>query len=164
MLIELSGICQHCAADVKILMNGTTPLDECSACGQSPFAVRPLKGLIYIVKNPNQSGVKIGLTRKGLDQRLKSLNTTAVAGEFIPIAIFPSDRPDADEKRVHEKLRRYNIAKEHFDLDPVDAVLAAYRALNRRRPIFYDESLEETFQLKLEEARIKMRLRLRGES
>jgi hypothetical protein len=97
-----------------------------------------------------------------MEQRLRSLNSTGVPGDFIPIAIFPSDRPSTDEKRVHAKLRRHNIAKEHFDLEPIDAVLKAYRALNKRKPIFFDESLEEMFRLKLEEARIQMQIRLKG--
>jgi len=97
-----------------------------------------------------------------MEQRLKSLNSTGVPGNFQTIAIFPSDNPAADEKRVHDKLRRKNLAKEHFDIEPVDAVLAAYRALNKRQPIFFDDSIRDTFHLKLEKARIEMQLRLKG--
>lgn len=164
MLLEIVGICQHCAEEVKVLLLNGQPLDDCVKCAQTPFGTRRIAGLIYVFSNPNQKGVKIGLTTKSMESRLKSLNSTGVPGDFEPIAIFPSDRPAADEKKVHEKLRRYNIAKEHFDLEPVDAVLGAYRALNKRRPIFFDSRLAETFRLKLEEARIQMQLRLRGES
>jgi hypothetical protein len=163
MLLEVVGICQHCAEEVKVLMLNGEALDECAKCGQAPFSPRRITGLIYIVKNSNQVGVKIGLTTKSMESRLKSLNSTGVPGDFEPIAIFPSDRPAADEKKVLEKLRRHNIAKEHFDLEPIEEVLGAYRALNKRRPIFFDDRLEETFRLKLEEARIQMQLRLRGE-
>ena len=131
MLLEVSGICQHCAAEVKVLMLNGEALDECFECKQNPFSPRLIKGLIYIVSNPNQVGVKVGLTTKTMEQRLKSLNSTGVPGDFEPVAIFPSDRPSADEKRVHEKMRRHNIAKEHFDLEPIDAVLAAYLALKK---------------------------------
>jgi hypothetical protein len=162
MLIEISGVCQHCAAEVKVLMLNGEPLDRCAACGQVPLAARFVKGLIYIVSNPNQTGVKIGLTTKTMEQRLKSLSSTGVPGEFVPVAIFPSERPAQDEKKVHEKLRRFHLSKEHFDLSPVEAVLGAYRALNKRRPIFFDSAIEETFRLKLEEAKIQMKLRLRG--
>ena len=162
MLIEVTGVCQHCNEVAKILLHNGNPIADCPSCNRNPFAVRVLKGLIYIVSNCNQIGVKIGLTTKTLEQRLKSLNSTGVPGNFDQIAIFPSDNPKADEKRVHDKLRRSNISKEHFDLEPVDAVLGAYRALNQRRPIFFDPELEKTFDLKLEEARIQMQLRLRG--
>lgn len=134
MLLEIIGICQHCAEEVKVLMLNGEPLDECSKCAQSPFGARRIAGLIYVVKNANQVGVKVGLTTKSMEARLKSLNSTGVPGDFEPIAIFPSDKPVADERKVHEKLRRHNIAKEHFALEPIDAVLGAYRALNKRRP------------------------------
>ena len=164
MLMEVSGICQHCAGKVKVLMLNGEAIDACGGCGENPFVSRMVKGLVYIVSNPNQKGVKVGLTTKSMEDRLRSLNSTGVPGDFVPIAIFPSERPRADEERVHEKLRKYNLAKEHFDLDPVEAVLKAYRALNKRTPIFFDSSLQETFYLKLEEARIAMQLRLRGAS
>lgn len=165
MLIELAGICQHCATEVKLLvLDGITTIDDCHECSQNPFALRRVKGIIYILSNENQIGVKIGLTKKTLEQRIKSLESTGVPGKFTKIAIFPSDKPEADEKRVHEKLRRHKITKEHFQVEPVDAALAAYRALNKRKPIFYDKSIEETFYLKLEADKIKMKLRLRGES
>jgi hypothetical protein len=162
MLIEISGVFQHCAAEVKVLMLNGEALDHCEGCGESPLSARPIKGLIYIVSNPNQTGVKVGLTAKTMEQRLKSLSSTGVPGKFVTIATFPSDRPLQDEKKVHEKLKKFNLAKEHFDLDPIEAVLGAYRALNKRRPIFFDDHLEKTFYLKLEEAKIKMQLRLRG--
>ncbi|HAT1760168.1 TPA: GIY-YIG nuclease family protein [Legionella pneumophila] len=162
MLVEFSGICQHCATEVKLLALDGFNIDDCSGCGQSPFTLRKIKGIIYILSNEHQMGVKIGLTEKTIDNRIKQLESTGVPGKFTKIAIFPSDKPKADEKRIHEKLQRYNLSKEHFQLEPVEAVLKAYRALNKRKPIFYDKNLEETFNLKLEEARIKMKLQLRG--
>jgi hypothetical protein len=161
MLFEFSGVCQHCAAGVKVLLLDGTPRGDCHECGEAPFSLRKVQGLVYVVSNPNQIGVKVGLTTKAIEQRLKSLNTTGVPGEFSVVALFPSERPKQDERRVHEKLRRFNLAKEHFDLEPVDAVLKAYRALNKRKPIFFDAAIEETFRLRLEQARIEMQLRLR---
>jgi hypothetical protein len=162
MLYELSIKCRHCANEIETILHDDEIIDNCPHCKSVPFSVRKITGLIYIVSNPNQRGVKIGLTEKTLENRLKSLNSTGVAGKFVGIAIFPSDRPAFDEKRVHEKVKRYKIEKEHFDLDPIDAVLNAYRALNRRRPIFIDKSIEEIFALRLEQDRISMKLRLSG--
>ncbi|HAT3892524.1 TPA: GIY-YIG nuclease family protein [Legionella pneumophila] len=164
MLIEFIGICQHCAGEIKILSLDGITIEDCSSCGQLPFIIKKVNGIIYILSNDHQIGVKIGLTKKTLEQRIKSLESTGVPGKFNKIAIFPSDKPEADEKRIHEKLRKHKISKEHFQLEPIDAVLGAYRALNKRKPIFYDKHLEETFKLKLEEAKIKMKLRLRGEN
>jgi len=162
VLLEFTGICQHCAEEVKVLVLNGSVLAECPKCKDSPCSVRRIQGLIYVVANQMQTGVKIGLTTKSIEDRIKSLNSTGVPGTFTPIAIFPTERPKQDEKRVHEKLRRFNISKEHFDIEPVDAVLKAYRALNKREPIFFDDKLKETFRLKLEEARVQMQLRLRG--
>jgi hypothetical protein len=162
MLLEFNGVCRHCTAEMKVLLLNATPLGGCQECGEAPFSLRQIQGIVYIVSNPNQTGVKVGLTTKAIEHRLKSLNTTGVPGAFAVVALFPSDRPKLDERKVHEKLRRFRIAKEHFDLEPVEAVLKAYRALNRRVPIFFDSNIEETFRLRLEEARIQMQLRLRG--
>jgi hypothetical protein len=163
MLLEVSGICQHCAEDVRLLVLNDTILGACKACQESALEVKRVPGIVYVVSNNNQRGVKIGHTTKSIQQRLKSLSGTGVPGAFETIAIFPSQRPRSDEQKVHEKLKRHNLEKEHFDLDPVDAVLKTYRALNRRQPIFFDEVIEETFQLRLDEARIKMKLRLSGQ-
>lgn len=164
MLLEISGICQNCAAEVSVLVNNGELLGRCPECREWPMHMRKIAGVVYVVSNPNQTGVKIGMTTKPIEQRLRSLNSTGVPGQFETIAVFPSDRPKVDEKRVHDKVQRYNIAKEHFDLDPIEATLKAYRALGRREPIFFRDDLKETFELRLEQERIKMKLRLKGRS
>lgn len=164
MLYELTIKCRHCATEISTVLHDGEIIDACPNCRNEPVHVRRITGLIYVVHNTNQRGVKIGLTEKSLEKRLRTLNTTGVPGKFIGIAIFPSDRPAFDEKRVHEKVSKYRIEKEHFDLAPLDAVLKAYRALNRRRPIFIDKSFEESFQLRLEKDRIDMKLKLSGSS
>lgn len=162
MLIEISGVCQHCKSVVTVMTHNGTPLDLCGSCQKEPFALKATKGIIYVAINPHQDGVKVGMTEKTVEQRMKSLNSTGVAGSFRAVAIFPSKRPKADEKRVHKRLRRYSIAKEHFALDAIEAVLKAYRALSRRTPIFFKKEDEERFKLLLERARIEMQLRLGG--
>lgn len=162
MLYEIAGVCQHCAAEYSATVHNDQLLNLCPECDESPFAITRYKGLVYIVKNPHQAGVKIGMTEKTIEARLKALNNTSVPGQFDCVAIFASQRPKKDEEKVHEKLLRHKLDKEHFDLEPVDAILKAYRALNRKRPIFYDPATEEMFDLKLEEARIKMQIQLKG--
>jgi hypothetical protein len=162
MLTELSGVCQHCSTAVRVLMRDGALIGTCSSCDQEPFDTKPIPGVIYIVSNPNQLGVKIGMTNKSIDARLRSLSGTGVPGEFQLIAMFPSKRPKADEQKVHFKLKRKRIHKEHFNVEPVDAVLAAYRALNKRVPIFDDAGIEENFWLRLEQDRINTARKLRG--
>jgi hypothetical protein len=163
MLIEHTGVCQHCVKEFTIMVNNGEALEVCAQCGKVPFTANRLAGIVYVVSNPHQVGVKIGMTEKPIEQRIRSLSSTGVPGNFQPIAIFPSKRPRADETRVHEKLRRHRIEKEHFDLDPIEAALGAYRALNRRKPVFFDKCFEEMFYLRLEQARIQMKLALKGD-
>ena len=162
MLYEISGVCQHCATEYAVIVHNDKLLSVCSECGETPFVLKKYRGLVYIVKNKNQAGVKIGMTERTVEARLKSLNNTSVPGKFECIAIFPSDRPKKDESKIHDKLIKFKLDKEHFDLSPVDACLKCYRTLNRRRPIFYSRDVEEIFDLKLQEAKIQMEIRLRG--
>lgn len=162
MLYEVSGICQHCATEYSVTVHNDELLNGCPDCGDSPFVLKRYKGLVYVVKNPNQTGVKIGMTERTIESRLKSLNNSSVPGCFEVVAIFASDRPKKDEAKIHEKLARFRLDKEHFSLEPVDAALKCYRTLNRKRPIFRQPDVEEMFDLKLEQARIAMEIKLKG--
>lgn len=162
MFHEVSGICRNCSSAVSVLVNGGEILDVCHQCGVAPFEIRPFAGLVYVVNNPNQSGVKIGMTTKTIYERLRGLNATGVPGSFEIVALFPSDKPKHDEKKIHEKFKRWHLAKEHFELEPVEAVLKCFRVLNRRTPVFFDEALKAEFELQLEIAKKKMQLRLMG--
>ncbi|MDF7809584.1 GIY-YIG nuclease family protein [Pontiellaceae bacterium B12219] len=164
MLYEISGACQHCATEYTVTVHNDKQLNSCPECGESPFGLKKYKGLVYIVKNENQAGVKIGMTERTIESRLKSLNNTSVPGKFKCVALFPSDRPKKDETKIHDKLVKFKLDKEHFDLSPVDACLKCYRTLNRKRPIFHMSDVEEVFDLKLQEAKIQMEIRLKGKS
>ena len=106
MLYEYTGICQHCAEDITGIIHQGKLLEQCHKCKDWPIGFRKIAGLIYVVSNPHQVGVKVGLTTKPIEQRIKGLNSTGVPGSFIPIALFPSDKPKVDEKRVHSKDRK----------------------------------------------------------
>ena len=164
MLYTYKGICQNCATEISVTIHNGELLEDCPDCKDVPFSLKKFTGLVYVVSNPNQTGVKIGMTEKTVESRIKSLNTTGVAGNFKPIVIFPCERPKPDEKKIHEKLSRFNIAKEHFELEPVEAALKCYRALNRRKPIFYDKIVEEMFHLRLEQDKINMKIKLKGKN
>ena len=162
MLFEFDGVCQFCKSEVTILINEGELQDNCPKCHEIPFTLNQLQGIIYIVSNPNQRGVKIGRTKKTVSARCKELSSTGVPGSFEPIAIFPSKNVIKDEKKVHDKLKRKKIEKEHFDVSEIDGVLAAHRALNKREPIFFENAYEERFHLELKKAKIEMQLRLKG--
>ena len=163
MLFQIKGICQNCAEDANILVHNGLPKSRCSSCDEDPFEIETITGVVYIINNDNQKGLKIGQTSKTVEQRCKQLASTGVPGTFHPIAIFPSTNPKKHEKRAHDKLLNKNLAKEHFDLEPVEAVLSLYRTFNKKiMPIFYDENIKERFFLELELAKIEMKIKLKG--
>ncbi len=163
MLFEIKGICMHCAESVNLLLHNGEVRGACPSCGNDPFDIAQIAGIVYVVKNENQIGVKIGQTTKTVEQRAKSLSSTGVPGKFYPIAIFPSSNPKKHEAMAHSKLAKKRIEKEHFNLEPVDAALGVYRALNRKiDPIFYCPDIQKQFNLHLEKARIEMEIKLNG--
>jgi len=164
MLYEIKGVCQHCASDYKVLLVDSSLNSSCPECGESPMKIKKFKGLIYIISNPHQTGVKVGLTTKDVFERMKQLSSTGVAGSFELIALFPSDRPKADEKKAHDKLMKYNIAKEHFDTTPLIATQCVFKALNRKAPIFYSSDVEQQFNDAQAANRVIMHNRLAGNS
>lgn len=167
MVLEIHGICQYCKNEVQLLLHNNSLLSTCPHCSKDAFHLKKYIGVVYIVNNPNQHGVKIGMTEKSIETRLKTLNNTGVAGKFDWVAIFPTDKPKKDEQKIHNSptCKKSWISKEHFNLDPIDAVLCAYRTLNRKiEPIFNLQKDKETFYMKLEKARIEMKLKLQGNS
>jgi phosphotransferase system IIB component len=163
MLFEIKGICQNCAEEVTVLVHNGQPISQCHACAEDPFEIEKMAGVVYVVKNKNQVGVKIGSTSKTVEERMKQLSSTGVPGKFEAVAIFPSTNPIKHEKRVHEKLIKKRLDKEHFNFEPVEAVLKIYRTLNKRiKPIFYDDEQKEIFLLELEKSKIEMALKLKG--
>jgi hypothetical protein len=160
MLYEIKGVCNFCAAEYKLVVAESEAHGICPECGNKPIRFKKFKGMIYVVKNPNQSGVKVGLTSKDIAVRIKQLSSTGVPGKFKVIAIFPSDHLEDDEAKAHEKLKKYILDKEHFDINEIDAVLAVHRALNRRTPIFQDKKIEYEFNAKLQESKDLMKARL----
>jgi hypothetical protein len=163
MIYEIKGLCPECLEEVCVLVHNEGIISDCPKCRNDPFEFNRIEGVVYVVKNPNQSGVKIGLTRKSVEQRCKSLSSSGVAGNFAPVSIFPTDNPRKHEKVVHGKLAKHKLDKEHFNLGVVEASLKVFRALNKRiDPIFYDDDVRDRFRLELEKARIDMQLRLKG--
>lgn len=154
----------ECAAEYISVISEDQSHAICGECNKVPVKFKKFKGVVYIISNPYQDGVKIGLTTKNIEKRLSQLSSTGVPGKFSVIALFPSDRPREDEKKAHEKLAKYKLDKEHFNVSALDAVMGVHRALNRRVPIFFDEEIEGQFEQAKELARQQMRRNLAGRS
>jgi hypothetical protein len=156
MLYEIKGVCHYCAAEYKLIISEDQTHGICPECKNIPIKFKKFKGVVYIIKNPNQIGVKVGITKRNIDDRIKQLSGTGVPGKFKLVALFPSDRPEEDEKKAHEKLKKHFLDKEHFDISAIDALMSVYRALNRRHPIFYDSEIQKEFEIKCQENKEEM--------
>ena len=165
MILKFSGKCQHCAADYDIIQMDDQFHGKCLECKSPPLKTKAYKGLIYVLSNPQNEGVKIGLTNKTLDARLRTLRSAAVFGVLKKIAFWPSDNAKKHEKMVHDKLVRFRIkdsfGKEFFKLDPIEACAKVSKVL-RKDPIFFRSEDEDAYLLVLEKRRIDMTLRLNG--
>jgi len=87
-------------------------------------------GVMYILKNESMPNLyKLGMTRKDVESRLKSLwSTTSIPTSFNLVCEFKTDHVMQLEKYIHRKLssRRVNPKREFFyftnDGDAVDRV------------------------------------------
>lgn len=83
-----------------------------------PTELGPGKGYIYILENAGQPGIlKIGFTTRTPQDRVKEINSST--GVIIPWYIrnaFQCKSPDAMEKLIHERLKRYKVHKEGFGI------------------------------------------------
>ena len=83
-------------------------------------------GLIYVVRNPFLPGmVKVGLTRQSIDQRLRSLSTEGLPGNFEVINTWNTLSVFDVESAIHRELESIHVGKEFFkdDLDLVFKVI-----------------------------------------
>ena len=166
MVYQITGICQHCSASVKVAVQHKGKKGLCPACGQKPFRFKKYEGVVYVLSNRHQKGlIKVGMTTKGVEERAKELSTTGVAGEFKVLAVFPSHRPAADEKKAHKKLRTRREDGEFFSIEPAKAITKIRSALQGREPIIYDKALEAEVEHILAENRRRTNRRFgRGQS
>jgi hypothetical protein len=117
MIYEFKGVCRHCATEVSVLVHNGRIVGNCPDCTNEPFELSAVEGIVYVVTNPHQNGVKIGITSKTVEERIKGLNSTGVAGSFRPVAIFPSKSPKKHEKKVHEKLTKVRSSQSLSDTE-----------------------------------------------
>jgi hypothetical protein len=165
MISKFSGKCQHCAANYEILEMDGQFHGKCLECEGQPLKNKKFKGLIYILSNPHNEGVKIGFTTNSLDTRVKQLRSAGVNGVLKKIAFWPSDNPNKLEKKVHGKLERFwikeSFGKEFYKLGPIEACVKV-KNIVKKPPIFIRSEDEEAYLLVLKRNRIEMELRLNG--
>ena len=83
-------------------------------------------GYVYILTNPTMKGlVKVGMTQKSVDERVRSLNSsTSVPKPFKVVHFVKSKDCVKLEKTVHQILgkKRANKRREFFEVSPRKAI------------------------------------------
>lgn len=140
--------CAACKAENRVIMTQDVKSASCENCGETLLKLKRFDGVIYIMANKRVRGVKIGMTRKDAFNRAKQLSGTGVPGQFEVLAAFPSHNPLRDERKVHEKLARKRLAKEHFDLEPIDAI-AKVRSILQKDWVYIHRSVALAVEQKI---------------
>lgn len=153
-IYQVTLACASCGRENKAILSASITEVICSACDARVLKSKRFAGVIYVMAHPKVASVKIGMTERNVFTRAKQISGTGVPGQFRVMAAFPSANPGKDERKVHEKLKRVLVEKEHFDLDPVVAV-AKVRSILGRDPAYIDHGIEPAFTALREEQRAK---------
>ncbi len=138
---QVTLTCAHCKNETRAILSNGVSGAICNSCGAKVLKAKRFDGVVYVLSHPKVSGVKIGMTQHDVFKRAKQISGTGVPGDFIVMAAFPSVNPTKDERKVHDKLSRFRMAKEHFELDAVIAV-AKVRTILNREPVFVHKGIE----------------------
>lgn len=140
---QIKLACSNCESSNELILTDKHRSADCENCGEPLLTFRRFDGCVYVLKNSKVDGVKIGMTSGDVFSRAKQISGTGVPGNFQVVAAFHSRNPRKDEKKIHTKLVRYNIEKEHFGLDPVTSVVKIKTILGREwiylKPQYVDQ-------------------------
>lgn len=134
--------CHKCNKSNKLLIWNERERFYCTDCGELLFKAEKPSGIIYILSHKNMPGlVKIGITSDSIKNRVKQLSSaTGVPGKFTVEAWFVSNKPEKEERKIHEKLKKRKEWSEHFRVDANEAVEIVVKILNGREPVFRRKS------------------------
>lgn len=153
--------CPTCQIQSTLILTDNTKSANCDECGEQILNFRRFDGCVYVLKNAKVEGVKIGMTSGDVFSRAKQISGTGVPGNFQVVAAFHSRNPRKDEKKIHTKLARLNIEKEHFNIDPVKAV-AKVRTTLGRDWVYLKPQYRQEVEALIEEQRMKAAARFSG--
>jgi predicted RNA-binding Zn-ribbon protein involved in translation (DUF1610 family) len=156
---EVKLQCRGCGAINKVLLSEKNKSYKCHQCNLVLLKDKIINGFIYLLSNENIPNlIKIGYCKRPVEERVKELSSqTGVPNSFTIEAYFGSDRPEDDERKVHEELKNYRIEKkEFFKISATEAVENITHILDSK-PIYIlsskDHSAKES--IKITEPEIK---------
>jgi tRNA(Ile2) C34 agmatinyltransferase TiaS len=140
---EVKLQCHGCGEINKFLLDGANKSFKCPQCKFVILEVKNIDGFIYLLSNENMPGlVKIGYCRRPVEERVKELSSqTGVPKPFSIEAYFASEKPEDDERKIHQEFSEYRVlGKEFFEIASVKAVVKVMSILDSR-PIYLSEFL-----------------------
>ena len=79
MIYEIKGLCPQCLEETFVLIHNDKIITRCPKCKASPFDFNRIEGVVYVVKNHNQTGVKIGLTRDATKTKRQAVRESIIS-------------------------------------------------------------------------------------
>jgi hypothetical protein len=101
-------------------------------------------GWVYISKSKDNSYLKIGRTGKNPLERAKTLSSTGVLNDYEVFFALKVFNQYLVEKKVHQRLKKFNVKKEFFSLNENIAIKTIEEEYNLEENI-----LSEYFDLDL---------------
>ncbi len=154
--VEILVKCRKCQQEnVLTIAKGNVQSHACIKCGDKLLEYVPVNGYLYILSNPKyQNLLKIGFTKRSVEERVKELNApTGVPHPFTIEAYFLSETPEVHEKEIHNRLSSYRIeSKEFFEVSILEA-LTSIEIICGRPPSYLSPTLKAQQEEKKEENR-----------
>ncbi len=100
----------------------------------------PKAGFVYVLSNESMPGiVKIGMTTRDPEVRLKEINAATGVLPFAIEAVIISRNAKWTEREVHERLagRRISKSREFFRIDPAQAKKTIFDVARQQRQRVY---------------------------
>jgi hypothetical protein len=157
---QATMVCAECKQSNRVIITAEVSSAPCENCNANLVRLKRYDGVIYVMKNSRVGGVKIGMTQRDVFRRAKQVSGTGVPGDFEVLAAFPSTNAARDERKIHEKLKSKKIKKEHFELEPVAAIVKVRSILNRRDWVYIKRSLRAPVEARIEEQKQLLAARL----
>lgn len=134
-IIEFTALCPKCDRKLPLLLecNVNPSIPKCPHCGEN--IVKTIAGYVYVLHNEHMPELtKIGFTTRLVESRLAELNApTGVPPSFKLYAVFISDNPQSDERKLHNALEPHRIkGSEFFKIDVATATRRCQEVLNRQ--------------------------------
>ena len=102
-------------------------------CGL-PQWVALKRGWVYLAQNDAWPGLyKIGCTRRGVQQRMTSLNRTGLITEWVPLVYWQVYDAPGLEARVHKQCEAFQHSFEMFKASPQELTAQAEAVFERDR-------------------------------